>query len=228
MSRHLDDQPAIPDDRAPVPPARRPTWWTVRTVRAIAFACVGLAVALSLVSTLVSWRSAEAANARAVEVERRLTALEDYVQGRGEYRDREAERLEREAQERIRAGLCDLLDQLPVSPLLDQPRAKYGCGPGAAVAEPAVGPQAPPAADRTPADLPVAGKPPTARPSSPATTTAAGAAPTPVVPPPAAATPTATPAPTPTPPAAPTSAPPRLLDVEPFTDPVCRLLGVCL
>lgn len=65
----------------------------------------------------------------AVQVHRtnaRLAALEEYVQGRGEFRDREADRLE----ERIRRGLCDLLDQLPAYPDLDRPRQKYGCGPG--------------------------------------------------------------------------------------------------
>ncbi len=146
MSWHLDEQPPIPDDSIPVAPAHRPTWWTVRTVRYIAFMCAGLAVALSLVSTLVSWRSAEAANARAVEVERRLAALEEYVAGRGEYRDRETERLQGE----IRDGICDLLDQLPPSPLLDVPRGKYSCGPGAS---PGLGtPQQPTAATPSPLD----------------------------------------------------------------------------
>lgn len=49
-----------------------------------------------------------------------------YVQGRGEYRDRETARLE----EQIRTSICDLLDQLPEGGLLDRPREKYGCGPG--------------------------------------------------------------------------------------------------
>lgn len=124
MSNHLADLPAIPDDNAPVSPAHRPTWWTVRTVRSIAFMCVGLAVALSLVSTLVSWRSAQAANARAVEVEQRLAALEDFVDGRGKYRDREAERLEG----LINRVVCDILGEIPVgNERADRLRLRYEC-----------------------------------------------------------------------------------------------------
>ena len=49
-----------------------------------------------------------------------------YVEGRGEQRDRE-----NDAQDvRIKRAICDLLDQLPEGRLLDRPRAKYGCGPG--------------------------------------------------------------------------------------------------
>lgn len=51
---------------------------------------------------------------------------QQYVEGRGEYRDREAARLE----EQIRRSVCDLLDQLPEGGLLERPRTKYGCGPG--------------------------------------------------------------------------------------------------
>ena len=50
---------------------------------------------------------------------------QQYIQGRGEQRDRENERL----QEQIRRSTCDLLDQLPEGGLLDRPRQKYGCGP---------------------------------------------------------------------------------------------------
>lgn len=124
MSHHRPEGPSIPDDSAPVAPAHRPTWWTVRTVRAVAFACVGLAVALSLVSTLVSWRGAQAANARAVEVEQRLAALEEYVQGRGEFRDAEAERLG----ERIDRVVCDILGEFPAGDArADRLRVRYDC-----------------------------------------------------------------------------------------------------
>jgi len=54
-----------------------------------------------------------------------------YVQGRGEFRDREQQRLE----EQIRRSTCDLLDQLPQGGLLDRPRVKYGCGPGIPVSD---------------------------------------------------------------------------------------------
>jgi len=58
-----------------------------------------------------------------------------YVQGRGEYRDREAVRMEQETEESIRRAMCDLLDQLPEGGLLDRPRVKYGCGPGIPVSD---------------------------------------------------------------------------------------------
>jgi hypothetical protein len=51
----------------------------------------------------------------------------EYVQGRGEYRDQETDRLEEE----IRQGKCDLLDGLPAdSRVLDRLRQENGCGPG--------------------------------------------------------------------------------------------------
>lgn len=53
-----------------------------------------------------------------------------YMQGRGEYRDQEAARMEAEWQERFRQGQCDLLDKFPEGGWLDGPRADYGCGPG--------------------------------------------------------------------------------------------------
>ncbi len=55
---------------------------------------------------------------------------DQYVKGRGEYRDREAARMEAETEERIRQSLCDLMDELPEGGQLERPRAKYGCGPG--------------------------------------------------------------------------------------------------
>jgi len=51
---------------------------------------------------------------------------QQYIQGRGVQRDRENVQL----QERIRMGVCDLLDQLPEGGLLERPRHKYHCGPG--------------------------------------------------------------------------------------------------
>lgn len=55
-----------------------------------------------------------------------VVRFNDYVQGRGAARDAENIRLKQD----IRDGLCDLLDQLPASPVLQAPRDKYGCGPG--------------------------------------------------------------------------------------------------
>jgi hypothetical protein len=67
---------------------------------------------------------------QARRTEARLQVLEEYVQGRGEFRDREADRLEVRLRESFRQGICDLLDQLPEGGLLERPREKYGCGPG--------------------------------------------------------------------------------------------------
>lgn len=51
---------------------------------------------------------------------------QQYIQGKGEQRDRE----NAELQEQIRQSICDLLDQLPEGGLLERPRIKYDCGPG--------------------------------------------------------------------------------------------------
>lgn len=60
----------------------------------------------------------------------RLAILEEYLQGKGEQRDRETAALNRRIDDAVRQGKCDLLDQLPAGPLLDSVRGKYGCGPG--------------------------------------------------------------------------------------------------
>lgn len=156
---------------------------------------------------------------------------QEYIMGRGDYRDAEAQRIEQQAQERIRAGLCDLLDQLPASPLLDVPRGKYGCGPGLPPAPPPP-PSAPASESRTPAastqqqsrperpQLP--GLPPAPGvPRPPASSTPTQQQPAPATPPPAAE-----PAPEPVTEPQPDQPPPD--DPEPVTDPVCRLIGVCL
>lgn len=128
----------------------------------------------------------------AQNVDRRLGRLEQYVQGRGEFRDQEQRRLE----EQIRRSTCDLLDQLPQGGLLTKPRAKYHCGPGIPLASfpPSVRTQlqqrdsgpATAIATAPPPDRPATGQPhPT------------GPAPAPRTPP--AAAPSATPPPTPQP-----------------------------
>ena len=51
---------------------------------------------------------------------------QQYIEGRGQFRDRENDR----TNQRINDAICDLLDQLPEGGLLERPRHKYGCGPG--------------------------------------------------------------------------------------------------
>lgn len=129
----------------------------------------------------------------------RLHALEEYVQGKGEQRDRENARL----REEIRQGQCALLDQLPAGGLLDRPRQTYGCGPGI------------PLDQLTPeeqAQLPSRKAPP--RPA--ATTTPA--APIPQEAPTQAPAPPVPASPTPTPPSQPTSGPELLCGLLP---PLC-------
>lgn len=200
-------QPVLVDETAPVAPAHRPTRWNVGTVRLVAFALVWAAVALALLATLVAYRTAEASARQAEQTDRRLSALEDYVAGKGAQRDRENARL----REEIRQTTCDVLDQLPQSPLLDGPRQKYGCGPGLppALAEPSSAPTSAPAAPSS-----AAGRRVTPKPEEPSATRAR---PTP-------SAPTTTPSktggasPSATPPPAPTTADPLL----------CRLLTICI
>lgn len=53
---------------------------------------------------------------------------QQYIEGRGEYRDREAARMEADATERLRRGICDLLDTFPADvPSLNPARVKYDC-----------------------------------------------------------------------------------------------------
>lgn len=60
-----------------------------------------------------------------------LYQAREYIEGRGEYRDREAARMESETVENDRRLACDLLDTLPEGlRTLDRARAKYECGPG--------------------------------------------------------------------------------------------------
>ena len=64
------------------------------------------------------------------ETNRRIERLEDYVAGRGEYRDREAARLKEE----LRRNWCEVLDNLPAAPSLDRLRTKFECEPAMAPA----------------------------------------------------------------------------------------------
>lgn len=141
----------------------------------------------------------------------------DYVHDRGQLRDEQ----NRQLQQQIQQGMCDLLDQLPQSPVLDGPRRKYHCGPGLPVVPPAtakVSPVPSHASVSTPPPEPLegavvpgprpSGVPVPTRPKAPATTTTAPPLP---------------PSPTPTP-TAPTTPAVR----SPLPDPVCALLRVCL
>lgn len=69
----------------------------------------------------------------------RLTALEQYVAGKGEQRDAENVRQD----QRIRDTVCDVLDQLPAGGRLDAIRIQYSCGPGAPAALPTEPPKEP-------------------------------------------------------------------------------------
>lgn len=155
---------------------------------------------------------------------------DQYVQGRGEYRDRETARVERETRDRIRAAICDLLDQLPEGGLLDRPRAKYGCGPGipfealtpeeqeritgarGSPPPPLVRPD-PPAPDRTRERQPIESPPSQSAPPPP---------PTPPSPEPSP-TPQSAPQPAPAPESS--SSPPTGLG--PVIDLACELAGAC-
>lgn len=73
--------------------------------------------------------------AYSVRVDGRLAALEEYVEGRGEARDREAARAEAESKERNRQLACDMADKFPEGGGLDRLREAYGCGPGIPISE---------------------------------------------------------------------------------------------
>src|SRR5690349_12651174 len=83
-----------------------------RLPAAVRFALVGLVAAVFLLLVAVSLMGVY------------VYQQQQYIQGRGELRDRENAQL----QEQQRQGICDLLDQLPEGGLLERPRAKYGCG----------------------------------------------------------------------------------------------------
>jgi len=152
---------------------------------------------------------------------------QQYIEGRGEFRDREADRMEAEAQERLRIGICDLLDQLPEGGLLDRPRAKYGCGPGIPLEELTPGEQAE-VGSRTRPAVPSQREPEQEAGSDPRTSTVprrpatSPSAPSrePTPPP---SQPSAAPAPAPVEP----EQPPPLVDLDPLTDLLCDTRLLC-
>ena len=95
-----------------------------RVLWVVAFVCI---VILSIVCGLLT--------VYAVRVDARIAALEEYVEGKGEQRDREAAALEKLMRELDRQSACDLLDQFPEGGWLDRPREKYNCGPGIPIEE---------------------------------------------------------------------------------------------
>lgn len=99
-----------PDPDVPVHDHELPAW-----LLRVVWALVALVVALAAAMTLLLIHDVQ---------------QQTYIEGRGEFRDQEAARLEVKNQERIRRAICDLLDQFPEGGLLDRPRSKYGCGPG--------------------------------------------------------------------------------------------------
>lgn len=136
-----------------------------------------------------------------------------YIEGRGEFRDREAARIEAENLERTRRAACDLLDTFPAGlPALERARAKYDCGPGI------------PRALLTPEEQ-ARITPPTTPPARPAAAPdlRGGVVLTP-------------PSPQPGPPPRPDGAPPRATSPEPpppspvgpLTGQVCDLTGICI
>lgn len=130
---------------------------------------------------------------------------QQYVQGKGEQRDRENARLE----EQQRQGICDLLDQLPEGGLLERPRTKYGCGPGIPLDE-----LTPQEQEQVAGRNPAAVAPPVAPSPQPSTPPLGSGA---VLDPPR---PSENP-----PPQRPEPSP--LVDLGPVADQVCDGLGVC-
>lgn len=109
---------AWPDEMLPGPPVHEH-----KLPGVVRLGLAGLSIALLLLAVAVGLMAIYVYQAN------------QYVQGRGDYRDAEAQRLEQEATERSRRSTCDLLDQLPATALLDRVRAKYQCGPGTPIAQ---------------------------------------------------------------------------------------------
>lgn len=137
-----------------------------------------------------------------------------YIEGRGEYRDREAARIETETSERLRRAMCDLLDTFPEdAPALERAREKYQCGPGIPLDLLPPEEQA-----RIQSSRPVPPPPPPAlREGASPNRQAPGSEPIPPRPEPAPAAPTTSPAPEPPP-----------VDPGAVTTRVCQALDICI
>lgn len=193
-------QPAIPDDNAPLPPARRPTRWNVRRGRAIALILVGLALAASLASVYLTYEAAQESAAQAAAVDRRLSVLEDDLAERTRQRDAERDAAAARAaqdREQFRARFCEVLTELSATfPNLNQLRGALGCATAAPAARRPATPTGPPDNGMTATGAP--------RPSAPA---------------PAPARPSPAPAPTPAPPAEPPDGPGLICGALPLLCP---------
>ncbi|TKJ25207.1 hypothetical protein [Blastococcus sp. CCUG 61487] len=203
--------PAIPDDNAPLPPARRPTRWTVRRGRAIAFVLIGLALAVSLLAVYATYEEAQRSAAESAAVNERLDLLEQERAERTRQRDQERDQsAARDAE--VRRYLCSVLGQMPAGPSdLEELREALACDepgvPPLPGAEPPPGPTAP-----APGPL----QPP---PASGGSSEPPAAAPAPSSPPPTTPAPPAT--------ASPTPVPPERTDRGLLGDIVCALPLLC-
>lgn len=148
---------------------------------------------------------------------------QEYIEGKGEQRDRERNALEKLMRELDREAACELLDQLPAdNPFLERSRRKYGCGPGI------------PAENLTPeeqAQLNGRAQPripePTKEPTRPVPPTGSSAVPAPTGTPPASVPGPASPQPGQAPEPQPEPASP-ILDLGGATGQICDTLRICL
>ena len=193
---------ADPMDQEP-PTATAPTH-SHRLPGSVRLAMAGLVAAVLLLAVAVGFLTVYVYQAN------------QYVQGRGEFRDAETARLE----EQIRRSICDLLDQLPEGGLLDRPRAKYDCGPGLP-AELLTPQEQARLADRRPPPV-TDGEPQAPAPAAP-TAPDVGPGLRAAVPPPPSPD---VDVPPPSPPAPP-DAPPPAAEPAPLGDLVCALLPFC-
>lgn len=108
--------------------------WTIRRTRASIIDSIGHSHALpTMLLTLVGICIAGLVLSVVIVArlglhnDERISQLEEYVAGRSAQRDAE----NRELNERIDEGLCDLLDTIPAYPSTAAARVEFGCGPGA-------------------------------------------------------------------------------------------------
>lgn len=180
-------------------------------------ATIRLLVALVTICALGLVAGVVIVSMQAVATEKRLSALEEYVAGKGEQRDAENAR----QNELIDQAVCNVLDQLPAGGRLDTVRAAYRCGPGLTIPPEAATPGA--SATTSPGAAPRQDQPSTEGASN-GTTAEPSATQTPASDAPAPPS-TTTPAPQAIPTAAlPTTAPAPPPDRGPVTDLMCGLL----
>lgn len=101
------------DEKPPVEPTR-----IYRLSASVRLMLIGLVMAVLLLAVAVVLMWVAVYSAR------------QYIEGKGEQRDRENAELNRRIDDAVQEGKCDLLDQLPAGGFLDRLRATYNCGPG--------------------------------------------------------------------------------------------------